>query len=151
MPADQNDRPTDPNERHETPFRLGDPVVDREQVAEADAGERDADDVGVALVVRAGRKRAEDVPLGDGQKTVADVNAEYPPGDPVVEVVFTTTLDGTVPAWRENWSRAELASELREYTAEWGVPISVYSYPASRLVRAAEAGVDEHAALEVTE
>lgn len=146
MSLSNDGRIDDPEADYPTKFKLGDPVVDREQLEEIDDGERDEDDLGVALVVREGRVVAEEVSVMD-TKTVADLNPDYPPSEPVVDVVFLGTLDHMMPKWRSEWERYTLDWRIHDYEKEYGVPITTYSYPASRLQRACDAGVDEHAAL----
>lgn len=142
----RDDTIDDPKEEFHTPFKLGDPVVDTEQLKEVENGDRADEDLGVALVVREGRALADEVSVMD-TKTVADLNPEHPPTEPVVDVVFLGTLDHMVPSWRADWERYTLDWRIRDYEKEWGVPITTYSYPAARLERACEAGVDENAVL----
>lgn len=144
-------RVRDPELVHDTDFLLGDLVVDIDtcQTREGADGEvvRPGEDTGVAIVVRAGRATAADHVLKDGQ-TVADVNPDYPATDPLVSVVFVETLDRTVSEWRDRWERHTLDWRIDDFKDEWGVPIKTYSYPESRLIRAAEAGIDEQAVME---
>lgn len=142
----RDDTIDDPRERYSTPFQLGDPVVDGQQVQEVENGDREEEDLGVALVVREGRALADEVSVKD-TKTVADFNDDYPPTEPVVDVVFLGTLDHMVPSWRSDWERYTLDWRIRDFEKEWGVPITTYSYPAARLMPARDAGVDEYAAL----
>lgn len=127
----------DPEAIHDTPFKCGAFVADRDQFAEVHADRRDRDDLGVAIVVREGRTVADRVYVRDG-KTVADLNPDYDADDPVVEVVYVGTLDGMVNGWRDNWPVWQLDWRITDYQKEWGVPITTYSYPAGRLMPAAD-------------
>lgn len=64
-------------------LNVGDHVVDRE--------DRDP----VLLVVATPFQRAANFTIGGGETTVADVNADYPETDPVIEVIYAarTTAD----------------------------------------------------------
>lgn len=140
----------DPEAAYETPFKLGDVVVDRNDCMDADTELHATDDASPALVVREGRARAIDVFL-DGQVSIADVdsNRAYPDTDPLVEVVFVGALDRTVSEWRDRWERHTLAWRIEEFTDEWGVPVKTYEYPMSRLVAAHDVrGIDVDRVLE---
>lgn len=105
-------------------FRPGERVTDRE-----------AEDEDQMVVLDPNVGAADDVTVEiDGvEKTVAELNPEYPPQDPVVRVVFVSWLDSHVPGWRE-WDNEQLFSRtLRDYAEEWGVPLQTYDYPESRL------------------
>lgn len=147
----------DPESQYDTPFKLGDVVVDRDACETVTAdGETvyDADGTAAAIVVQEGRARAHDVFI-DGDTTVADVasNADYPADAPLVSVVFVGALDRMVDDWRDRWEPHQLDWRLDEYKdqfrEEWGVPVRIktYDYPAPRLVHAADAGLDAAAIL----
>lgn len=95
--------------------------------------DRDDDDANNAVVIRQlGRADQVTVPI-DGTPTVADLNPDHPSDADVVELAFMTALDREVPKWRRH-SGGLLAGHVE------GAPIRTYSYPVSRLRRAADGG-----------
>lgn len=153
-------RCNDPDAEYQTPFRLGDLVVDKET---CDTEPTETDETGVAdglafrhttetspaIVVREGRARACDVFI-DGDTRIADVdsNRGYPADAPLVTVVFVGALDRTVNNWRQDWEPHTLDWRLDEFKAEWGVHVKTYDYPAGRLVHADDVGLDPDAILD---
>lgn len=130
------------NDTPATPFRVGQPVIDRDQRAEVTTGDRDQTDLGVGYVTAVTDDTASERFI-NGIDTVADKNPRYPTDDPVVELVFADTLHSTVPAReRENWDRSNLGDHLADYSNAWGIPVPTYSYPASRLADARDAKRD---------
>lgn len=129
----------DPKAVFDTVFKLGDYVVDRETLITSDMGEShlSTEDTGVAVVVREGRAATADIHLADGQ-SIADVNPTYPGDDPAVTVAFVATLDADASWWRAKWERQQLDWRLEDFKAEWDVEVATYTYPASRLIHAAE-------------
>lgn len=70
----------------------------------------------------------------DAEATVASVNREYDPDEPVVEVVFEDTLDAYVPYWEQHAGATSLPWHITEMSAAWNLPpVSRYGYPAARL------------------
>lgn len=111
-------------DRYQSKFKVGERVFDRED-----------DDRDSMIVLDANVGRADDVTVEiDGvEETVAELNPDYPPQDPVVRVVFVSWLDAHVPGWKE-WDDTQMFGRtLREYADEWGVPLETYDYPESRL------------------
>lgn len=123
-----------PDGGSERVFTTGDLVTDRDG---------DPDERGTMVVLRYvededGLVPADEHEFTDG-KTVYDVNEDYPPVDPVVEIAFEGWLDSNVPEWRGLLADARDLGEpfydlLGEYASEWGVPKRTYTYPQSRLV-----------------
>lgn len=89
----------------------------------------DADDADpdVAVVVRQPETPIAEVPVGDGDRTVADDNPEYDADEPAVVVAFVDSgLDTHWPDWRE-------ASPDDLYTGAQAHEVKCYAFPAARL------------------
>lgn len=103
----------------------------------------DPDERGTVVVLRymtdeGGLVPAEEHEFTPGT-TVYDVNQNYPPVDPVVEVAFEGWLDSNVPEWRGLLDAAVETGEsfyglVMSFCREWSVPFKSYTYPQSRLV-----------------
>lgn len=63
-------------------------------------------------------------------KTVAQVNEQYPPDDPVYVCTYESTLDERFGAKWQDWSGAYLAFMVGNYG------LQTYSFPGSRLAKA---------------
>ena len=108
-------------------------------------GDAEPDDRGSVVVLRYVRDEDDQLVPAEGHEfddgvTVAAVNEDYPPGDPVVEVAFEGWLDSNLPGWRDILDDARDLPDsstfydlLGAYAVEWGVPKQVYAYPESRL------------------
>ena len=106
-------------------LRVGDVVIDRES----------EDEAARLIVLDASRGRAGEVYIEALDASVADVNAEYPTDDPVVECVHEEWLERHAGNQWEDWDPAAFADQLEAFVAEWNIPLSTYDYPASRLER----------------
>lgn len=105
-------------------FHEGEQVIDR-----------DSEEGGKMIVLDPNVGQAGDVQveLDGDQYTVAELNPDYPPQDPVVRVVYVEWLDQHVPSWGD-WVDSQLfVQKLRNYADEWSVPLRTYDFPESRL------------------
>ena len=91
----------------------------------------DDDDEPHVIVLDADRGTAGDVHIEKLGQTVAEANDDIDPDEPVVQVAFVGDLDKNAPGWRDHQST--LADWIDAYTDQWGVTITRYDYPISRL------------------
>lgn len=101
-------------------FNSGDRVVDK-----------DNPDKDVMRVVSSDLKEAEKFELSDGT-SVADNNPNYSSSDPVVEVVYESTIQSFFNKWNESESE-DFKSDLKKFEEKWCVSFSRYYFPKSRL------------------
>lgn len=95
-------------------------------------GDRRAEEDVELVVLDPDRGDAAEVEIESLDETVADVNAEYPPDDRVVECVHVEWLDRHVGEW-EQWEANTFPERLAAYAEEWSLPLRTYYYPESRL------------------
>lgn len=118
-------------DRTEQPLSPGSAVYDRDQLRDTDA------EPSLAIVVEYADRTAADKPLrSPDAEYVADVNQDYPPDDPVVEIAFVDALQRTVGDRWKDWDGDAIAENLRAFCNEWCIPEDemLFSYPESRLV-----------------
>ena len=102
----------------EVALDVGERVVDGDVLST----EREA-----AVVVEIPGETAEQSYIADLDTTVADVNPDYPPDEPVATVAFVDDLDTWASGW-EFVSPDGLADELGASGT-----VALYTYPVSRL------------------
>jgi hypothetical protein len=100
---------------------VGARVLDREAV-------RDGGDANPAVVLATHETTtAADYHVDALDATVAELNPEWADGAPVIEVAFVDALDGAGAGWSEDPPTPDAARDAN---------VTVYSYPAPRLIRA---------------
>ena len=99
-------------------LEVGERVVD---------GDVPSDEREAAVVIEIPGETAEQSYIADLDTTVADVNPDYPPDDPVATVAFVDDLDTWASGW-EFVSPDALADELGTLGT-----VALYTYPVSRL------------------
>lgn len=115
-------------DRHESSRRDPSPFVTGDRVCDV----HDPDSAAVVLDGSVGR--ADEVAIDGTGLTIAEypTNGEYPPDDPVVQIVYEAWLERYTPGWREQ-AREALPEWLDGFVDQWKIPLQVYDFPASRL------------------